>query len=172
MTHDATEHAQIGPEGGRAGGNPAWSPVARGLPASTEHPRHSTRCRWLVGEPACVVSPGRYLGRSRARQAQRHMLRSELLQVRPRRRMMALFLETSGNVLLPARGSEDPRQQFLAANSTGWGTSTPTRPERHENEAAGRRSTRNSKPGRRGSPRRWTGRPGGSLVLEGALNAS
>ena len=48
---------------------------------------------------------------------------------------MALFLETSGNVLLPARGSEDPRQQFLAANSAGSGTSTPTRPERQENEA-------------------------------------
>ena len=36
----------------------------------------------------------------------------------------------------------------------------------------GWRSTRNSKPGRRESPRRSTGRPGGSLVLEGALNAS
>ena len=43
---------------------------------------------------------------------------------------MALFLETSGNVLLPARGSEDPRQQFLAANSAGWETSAPLRPER------------------------------------------
>ena len=48
---------------------------------------------------------------------------------------MAPFLEQAGNVLLPARGSEDPRQQFLAANSAGWGTSTPTRPERQENEA-------------------------------------
>ena len=48
---------------------------------------------------------------------------------------MALFPEKSGNVYHCAAVSEDPRQQFLAANSAGWGTSTPTRPERQENAA-------------------------------------
>ena len=48
---------------------------------------------------------------------------------------MTLFPEKSGIGNVGAPGSEDPRQQFLAANSAGWGTSTPTRPERQENEA-------------------------------------
>ena len=48
---------------------------------------------------------------------------------------MALFPEKSENVYHCAAVSEDPRQQFLAANSAGWGTSAPTRPERQENEA-------------------------------------
>ena len=48
---------------------------------------------------------------------------------------MALFPEKSENVYQCAAVSEDPRQQFLAANSAGWGTSAPTRPERQENEA-------------------------------------
>ena len=48
---------------------------------------------------------------------------------------MAPFLEQAGNVYRCTAVSEDPRQQFLAANSAGWGTSAPTRPERQENEA-------------------------------------
>ena len=48
---------------------------------------------------------------------------------------MAPFLEQAGNVYWAHAVSEDPRQQFLAANSAGWGTSAPTRPERQENEA-------------------------------------
>ena len=48
---------------------------------------------------------------------------------------MALFPEKSENVYHCAAVSEDPRQQLLAANSAGWGTSAPTRPERQENEA-------------------------------------
>ena len=69
--------------------------MARGLPGSTEHPRHSTRCRWLVGELAWVVSPGRCLGRSRARQAQWHMLSRELSQLSARRRRMSPFAAKS-----------------------------------------------------------------------------
>ena len=48
---------------------------------------------------------------------------------------MAPFLEQAGNVYWAHAVSEDPRQQFLAANSAGSGTSAPTRPERQENAA-------------------------------------
>ena len=104
--------------------------MARGLPASTEHPRRSMRSRWLVGEVAWCASPGRCPGRSRARQAQWIMLRSELLQVWPRRRTMAPFPEKSGIGNVDAPGSEGSRRQFLAENSAGWETSAPIRPER------------------------------------------
>ena len=65
-----------------------------------------------------------------------------------------------------------PLLQFLAANSAGSGTSAPTRPERQENAAAmaGRHATRSLDD--ESPPEGGPGRPGGSLVLEGALNAS
>ena len=104
--------------------------MARGLPASTEHPRRSMRSRWLVGEVAWCASPGRCPGRFRARQAQRHITGHEIIKVWPGRRPMVLLLEQAGIVHLPARVSESSTPAFLAENSAGWETSAPIRPER------------------------------------------
>ena len=104
--------------------------MARGLPASTEHPRRSMRSRWLVGEVAWCASPGRCPGRSRARQAQWHMLSNEIIKAWHRRRPMVLLLEQGGIDHLPARVSESSAPAFLAENSAGWETSAPLRPER------------------------------------------
>ena len=104
--------------------------MARGLPASTEHPRRSMRSRWLVGEVAWCASPGRCPGRSRARQAPWIMLSREIIKVWPGRRPMVLFPEKSGIVHVCAAGSESSTPAFLAENSAGWETSAPIRPER------------------------------------------
>ena len=104
--------------------------MARGLPASTEHPRRSMRSRWLVGEVAWCASPGRCPGRSRARQAQWHMPGSEIIKVWPGRRPMVLLLEQAGIVHVGGAASESSAPAFLAENSAGWETSAPIRPER------------------------------------------
>ena len=104
--------------------------MARGLPASTEHPRRSMRSRWLVGEVAWCASPGRCPGRSRARQAQWIMLSREIIKVWPGRRPMVLLLVKSRRVYWAVIFSESSTPAFLAENSAGWETSAPIRPER------------------------------------------
>ena len=104
--------------------------MARGLPASTEHPRRSMRSRWLVGEVAWCASPGRCPGRSRARQAQWIMLSGEIIKVWPGRRPMVLLLVKSRRVYWAEIFSESSTPAFLAENSAGWETSAPIRPER------------------------------------------
>ena len=104
--------------------------MARGLPASTEHPRRSMRSRWLVGEVAWCASPGRCPGRSRARQAPWIMLRHEIIKAWPKRRPMVLLLVKSRRVYWAEIFSESSPPAFLAENSAGWETSAPIRPER------------------------------------------
>ena len=104
--------------------------MARGLPASTEHPRRSMRSRWLVGEVAWCASPGRCPGRSRARQAPWIMLSREIIKVWPGRRPMVLLLVKSRRVYWAEIFSESSAPAFLAENSAGWETSAPIRPER------------------------------------------
>ena len=88
---------------------------------------------------------------------------------------MVLFPEKSGigNVLPP--GSEGSRQQFLAANSAGWETSAPIRPERQGIAAGGLLAALDQQLQSRAP---WThadltsaASPARQLVLEGALNA-
>ena len=104
--------------------------MARGLPASTEHPRRSMRSRWLVGEVAWCASPGRCPGRSRARQAQWHTLSREISQLFSRPRRTSLLAAKKKMVYGAARLSLFSAPAFLAANSAGWETSAPIRPER------------------------------------------
>ena len=130
MTHDATERAQFGPEGGSKEVSRTTSPMARGLPASTEHPRRSMRSRWLVGELAWCASPGRCPGRSRARQAQWHTFSSEFSQLFSRPRRTSLLAAKSMMVYGAPRLSLFSAPAFLAENSAGWETSAPIRPER------------------------------------------
>ena len=104
--------------------------MARGLPASTEHPRRSMRSRWLVGEVAWCASPGRCPGRSRASQAQWHTLRTEISQLFSRPRRTSLLAAKKKMVYGAARLSLFSAPAFLAANSAGWETSAPIRPER------------------------------------------
>ena len=104
--------------------------MARGLPASTEHPRRSMRSRWLVGEVAWCASPGRCPGRSRARQAQWHTFSREISQLFSRPRRTSL-LAAKKKMIYGAHGlSLFSAPAFLAANSAGWETSAPIRPER------------------------------------------
>ena len=83
-----------------------------------------------MGEVAWCASPGRCPGRSRARQAQRHTFRREIIKVWPGRRPMVLLLVKSRNVHRWSRVSESSAPAFLAENSAGWETSAPIRPER------------------------------------------